>query len=185
MNLSDSLLIQKVREGDHYAFKKMFDLYSIKLCRLAYSITKDKQAAEDIIQDFFITYWLKRKTLIFNPTFLSYAYRAVYNSSLNYLRDTKKEIYSLSDEIEILYEDDSVQGEREELEVKLKEAIGQLPPRCKEIFLMAKINKKSYAEIASDLNLSENTIKAQVSKAYKIIKESLGLLFILSYININ
>lgn len=183
MNHDDSILVRKVRGGDHYAFKQIFHLYSSRLCRLVYSIVKNKEVAEDVVQDFFVTYWLKRETLEFNPSFLSYAYKSVYNASLNYLRDTKQRMYTLPDDIyDVLYEDEALHLEQEKLEKKLYYAIEQLPPRCKEVFLKAKVDKKSYAEIAAELGISENTVKAQVSKAYRMIKDYMAV-FLCIFLN--
>ena len=56
-------------------------------------------------------------------------------------------------------------------EARLWTAIDSLPDKCREIFLMAKRDGLRYEEIASELGISENTVRNQVSKALRILKE--------------
>jgi len=91
-NLEEKL-IKEVRAGDENAFKQLFYHYSDRLYILAYKIIQDSSAAEDIIQEFFIRYWEKKEILSFSPSFISYAYRSVYNACLNYVRDNERLVY--------------------------------------------------------------------------------------------
>lgn len=178
---SDSILTSKVRAGDAHAFKDLFYLHSAKLCKWSWSITSDKQAAEDIVQEFFITYWERKDTLFFNPSFLSYAYRSIYNSSLNYIRDNDKYLLELNDSLGYSEEQTSFDAEVKSNETKVLELINTLPPRCKQILIMAKLEERTYAEIAEELSISTNTVKAQISKAYTILRDHLALLIIFGY----
>ena len=173
MNSTDNLLIEQIRQGSEKAFKELFQLYIDRLYLWAYRITNNSDVAEDIVQDFFIRYWEKRKELLFNPSFSAYAYKSVYNASLNYLRDNERYVYGY--EITIDLDDADVEDEDlEELKRLLSKAIGELPERCRKIFVMATIEKKKYTEIADMLGVSVNTVKVQVSKAYRIIKGKIG-----------
>jgi RNA polymerase sigma-70 factor (ECF subfamily) len=148
-------------------------MHSDKLFVWAYKIIQNKSAAEDIVQDFFINYWEKKETLDFHPSFLAYAYRSVYNSSLNYLRDNERFIHGYEVTVDLI--DDSVDSEdAQELMRLLLKAIDELPKRCKKIFVMATLEKKKYKEVADMLGISVNTVKVQVSKAYRILKEKIG-----------
>jgi RNA polymerase sigma-70 factor (ECF subfamily) len=166
-------LIHRIKSGDGNAFRKLFYMHSDKLYVWAYKITQDRSVAEDIVQEFFITYWEKREILDFDPSFLSYAYRSVYNSSMNYLRDNERFIHGY--EITVDLADDDVESEdAQELMRLLLKAIDELPERCKKIFVMATLEKKKYKEVADLLGISVNTVKVQVSKAYRILKEKIG-----------
>lgn len=57
-----------------------------------------------------------------------------------------------------------------ELAARLWTAIDSLPERCKKIFLMSKLEDKSYSEIAEELGVSVKTVEAQVTKAYKRLR---------------
>lgn len=175
MNTDERTLTEKIRKGDAQAFKDLFFLYSGRLGNWAYKITNDRCAAEDIIQDFFIRYWERKETLEFNPSFRSYAYRAVYNASLNYLRDNERFVYGYEDLFPHLVEKE---GDEKNLELQniLSKAINELPTRCKDIFVMVALEKKKHAEVAEQLGISVNTVKVQVSKAYRILRSKVGLL---------
>ncbi|MDR3142515.1 MAG: RNA polymerase sigma-70 factor [Tannerellaceae bacterium] len=170
MNTNEKLLTAKIRAGDTNAFKELVYLYSSRLCNWAYKITKNKYAAEDIVQDLFIQYWEKREKLEFNPSFLSYAYKSVYNASLNYLRNNRKYIYGYNIILSGLSEEETNSEESQELQRLLLKAIDKLPERCKKIFVMVTLEKKKYVEVASLLGISVNTVKVQVSKAYRVLR---------------
>lgn len=166
-------LINEVKTGNEKAFRTLFYMHSSKLYTWAFKITQNSSAAEDIVQDFFIHYWEKRAILTFAPSFLAYAYRSVYNSSLNYLRDNAHLVYGY--EITIgLTDDDTENEDVQELQRLLLKAIDELPDRCKKIFVMATLEKKKYTEVADLLGISVNTVKVQVSKAYRILKQKIG-----------
>jgi RNA polymerase sigma-70 factor (ECF subfamily) len=161
--------------GNEEAFKKLFYLYSDRFYLWAYNVTRNSSAAEDIVQDFFVCYWEKREKLFFYPSFAAYAYRAIYNASLNYLRDNERFVYGYEITIDLVDTDtDMEDDDLPELKRLLLKAIDELPDRCKKIFVMATIEKKKYTEVADMLGISVNTVKVQVSKAYRILKEKIG-----------
>lgn len=173
MNSVEHLLCEKIRTGNEVAFRELFYLYSKRLYLWAYKITQNSLAAEDIVQDFFVYYWEKRESLSFHPSFAAYAFRSIYNTSLNYLRDNERFIHGYEITIDLI--DSNVEEEDlQELKRALLKAIDELPSRCKEIFVMATLEKKKYTEVADMLGISVNTVKVQVSKAYRILKEKIG-----------
>lgn len=173
MSSAEHLLLEQVREDNQKAFRRLFYLYGDRFYLWAYKITQNTQAAEDIVQDFFVRYWEKRKTLLLHPSFAAYAYRAIYNASLNYLRDNERFVYGYEITIDLI--DTDVEDEDlQELKRLLLKAIDELPDRCKKIFMMATLEKKKYTEVADLLGISVNTVKVQVSKAYRILKEKIG-----------
>lgn len=173
MKNEENKLIKKLKAGDEGVFKRIFYLYSDRLFVWAYKIIGDSSASADIVQDFFIRCWEKRDILPDNCSFKAYAYKSVYNASLNYLRDNKRFVYGYEITIDLI--DDDVRDEDiEELKRLLLKAIDELPDRCKKIFVMTTMEKKKYTEVADLLGISVNTVKVQVSKAYRILKEKIG-----------
>ena len=173
MNKIEHQLLKLIKTGNEEAFKKIFYLYSDRFYTWAYKITQNVQAAEDIVQDFFVRFWEKRESLIFNPSFAAYAYRAIYNSSLNYIRDNDRFIYGFEITIDLV--DSDVEDEDfQELKFLLKKAIDELPERCRKIFVMATLENKKYTEVADLMGISVNTVKVQVSKAYHLLKKKIG-----------
>lgn len=178
MNCQEKNLLDRITKGDADAFKSLFYLHGSRLCLWANKITGNKEAAEDIVQDFFIKYWENRESLFFSPSFLSYAYRSVYNASLNYLRDNEKFVYGYEITLSGMSEEDADSEEAKELQRLLLKAIDELPEKCRKIFVMATLEKKKYTEVASKFGISVNTVKVQVSKAYRIIRQKTSCLFL-------
>ena len=175
MDTTDKKLFDQIKNNSEKAFHKVFSNYSERFFAFVKTLTGNSDAAKDIVQEFFIKYWEKRHSLTFDVnSFRSYAYRSLFNASLNYLRDSKK----IAGEYEInvdMADVDSADAETlDELTANLTRAIEQLPQRCKDIFVAAKIQKKTYTEIATQFGISENTVKVQVSKAYKMLRNKVS-----------
>lgn len=173
MKNEDNNLIKRIKAGDEKAFKKIFYIYSNRLFIWSYKITQDSSASEDIVQNFFISFWEKREIIPVDCSFKAYAYKAVYNASLNHLRDNERFVHGYEitiDMIDAEVDEDDLQ----ELKRLLLKAIDELPDRCKKIFVMATLEKKKYTEVANQLGISVNTVKVQVSKAYRILKQKIG-----------
>jgi RNA polymerase sigma-70 factor (ECF subfamily) len=174
MKNMEQRLLNQIKEGDEKAFGTLFYMHSGKLFALACKITQDATVSEDIVQDFFIHYWEKKETLVFHPSFLAYACQSIYHLSLNYLRDNERFVYGYDLTIDLLDDSDADGEDAQELQRLLMKAIDELPDRCKKIFVMATLEKKKYSEVADSLGISINTVKVQVSKAYRILKEKIG-----------
>ena len=166
----------KLKEGDESVFRKIFMHYADRFFLWTNHILKSPAAADSLVQEFFIRLWERRASLSFSDpsAFQAYAFRSLKNMSLNYIRDNEKLRFGYDIHVDVA-EDQAVDPMAvEELYARLESAIEELPSRCKEIFKMAKIQKKSYGEIASSLGISENTVKVQVSKAYRILRNRMN-----------
>lgn len=173
MNNAEQKLLEQVKAGDESAFKKLFYLYGDKFYLWAFKLVQNTSAAEDLVQDFFIRYWEKREILSFTPSFSAYAYKALYNASLNYIRDNERFVHGYEITIDLV-DMDVEEEDVSELQRLLQKAIDELPERCKKIFVMATLEKKKYAEVADQLGISVNTVKVQVSKAYRLLRKKIG-----------
>ena len=173
MKNEEQRLIKKLKAGDEKAFERMFYLYSDRLYIWASKITGDSPASADIVQDFFVRCW-ERKDILPNPcSFKAYAYKSIYNASLNHIRDHKRFVYGYEITIDLI--DENVNDEDlEELKRLLSKAVDELPDKCKKIFVMTTLEKKKHTEVADLLGISVNTVKVQVSKAYRILREKIG-----------
>lgn len=134
----------------------------------------NKEDAEDIVQELFINVWDKGKDDMPEEEFAAYMTTSVKNRSISFLRQKQENTVSLEDHpsvsAQIAEETHSPEREELPLEEHLRIALTTLPPKCKEIFLMAKLKGMKYREIAQDLNLSEKTIENQMTKAIKLLR---------------
>jgi len=171
------LLWRIAHVSDEKAFKMLFDIYAGRLYRFAFSFLKNKQIAEEAVADVFFKIWLKRTTLPKINNIKAYLLKATYNTTLNYLDEEKKRKAVSLDDIEVDLDIDSICPETELISKELKRKIGQaiesLPPRCKMIYKMAKVERMKYKEIGELLDISVKTIDNQLAIAIKKIGEEI------------
>ncbi|HVI46493.1 MAG TPA: RNA polymerase sigma-70 factor [Chitinophaga sp.] len=163
-------------------FEYLFTEYYEVLCQMSFTIVKNNDAAKDIVQDFFVKYW-EKYTLEPQPdNFPAYAYVAVKNRSLNYLASEQvKHRHAPGIEV-LLYNEEQLppsHSNDEHYREKLMKAINQLPAQRRRIFTMSAVEGFKYAEISALMNISVNTVKTHIRKAYLAVRKSCGSLLLL------
>ncbi|MCM4170567.1 hypothetical protein DHD32_03675 [Arenibacter sp. TNZ] len=149
--------------------EELFKEHYPMLCLISFSIVKDKDAAKDNVQDFFISYWQRRASICITTSFQAYAIRAVKNLSLLSLEKAKKEKILIQELNTPEYEDLKVFEPSNTFD-KIHTLLNQLPESRKQIFISAIINGQSYAEIAETNGISINTVKTQMKRAYAFLR---------------
>ncbi|WP_316817798.1 RNA polymerase sigma-70 factor [Pedobacter nyackensis] len=144
------------------------------LCMLAVHYVKDADLAKDLVQEFFLYVWNKREQINFQSTFEAYAHRSVKNICITYLKRQKNHVLFQSEELpDLSFDPDEIIAEelfQSEMISKLKDAIKNLPPERRKLFLMSNVQGYTYAEIAKRNNISINTVKTQIKKAYATLR---------------
>lgn len=173
---NNKTLIKHLKKGNENAFAYLMDTYHNKLCVYAKSLCRDVYVAEDIVQNIFLNVWEKRQKLKDTYAIQSYLYQSVYNEFINQHRK-KTTLITLEKEYiktlnNLLEEEDTSNFAK--LVAMVKQEIQELPPKCKEVFIMGKQEGLTYAEIAEHLNISFRTVENQMSKAFAIIREKVG-----------
>ncbi|GAB7087850.1 RNA polymerase sigma factor [Marinifilum fragile] len=169
---SKYILDELLRSGSRKAYEAFFKHYYQDLFLWANSILKDSEAAEDVVQDFFISFWEKKRYKSVTSNLQSYIYRAVKNSCLNYLQREKKLIH----DIEHLEEKESAPKANEqsiENSQQIYSAINELPEKCREVFMLCCVSGYTYNEAAEELNVSMNTVRTHMVRAFKMLREKL------------
>ena len=168
MTISTNLL-----DFDHIAFESTFKKFYVPLCEFCYGIIGEKNISEDVVQDTFLYFWKNRDSIKINTSLKSYLYSSVRNGALNYIKKQALERKHNPLIIEFIEELQNFNHYDEELKSiqKIKEVIEALPEQCRKIFLMSCIDGLKYKEIAEDLDISVNTVKTHISKAYRLIRE--------------
>lgn len=152
------------------------------LCLFALYYLNDTDAAEDVVQECFATLWEKINSgnVVINRK--AYLYMTVRNRCLDQLRKKGLQTEQLKpyDTYGIIDEDDL--QERSEIEARLWTAIDSLPEKCREVFLLSKRDGLKYEEIAAELGISENTVRNQISKALKMLKEGVRKIYMFFFV---
>lgn len=175
-------LHMRIQQGDRLAFQKLFDLLWKPLYIYAQSIVMDEEAAKDLVQEVWIDYW-KRCKSIQNIAIDAYLRQAVRYKVYNYLRDRKFNTVQieviedlLTDEIAI---DDpaTLQENFFTTPSKLNNVLKSLPQRCREIFCLSREEGMTNTEIAIHYGISKRTVENQITFALKKLREVLGIFF--------
>ncbi|MCK0130838.1 sigma-70 family RNA polymerase sigma factor [Flavobacteriaceae bacterium F08102] len=153
-----------------------------ELCLLSYHYTDDINEAEDIVQDVFI-HLLNKTKLDTVKSIEAYLIVAIKNNSLRAAKK-KRNFESLNEHLKHSdsvttpgqYEDDS--AARITLKKNFYKALDSLPTECRNVFLLSGLNGMKYAETAEELGISINTVKSQMKKAYKIMRNSLKQIYL-------
>lgn len=169
--------VQKIKDGNLTAFRSFMDMYSKDLYCFAYGYIGNREISEEVVSDVFLEVWNNRSRLDEISYMKSWLLVMVRNAALSYLRKERMGNTVAFDEIEDFHLP-AVQSPDQEIISKeeiqqIHNVIASLPPKCKEVFMLAKIEKMPYKEIADILNISIKTINIHVAKAKRLIAEIL------------
>jgi len=161
-------LLSLISNGNEIAFRKIFNHYSDRLYTYALKITDNEELAEEIVMDAFMKIWNNRKELSLVHHFDSYLYKIVRNHALTAIKRRAHEsliinhLSLIKTEYQDCTEETVVYNEYRHI---LSEAVNQLPPQQRLVYSLSRDEGLKYDEIADQLNLSKNTVKAHLKKA--------------------
>lgn len=156
-------------------FEQLFREHYQTLCFYANIVIKDMEAAEDIVQDIFVKCWVAIQNDKLDIEQEHYLYKSVKNAALNYVK-AQKVRKNYADDYGATHSEAESAGDAmvaAETRQRIMNAIDQLPPQCRKIFLLCVLEDKSYKEAAAQLNISVNTVKTQMTKAFSILRVQL------------
>ncbi len=190
--LPNKTLINKLKNGEAFAFTYLVDKFHQKLYVYADSLINDSIISEDIVQNVFIKVWERRSHLKEEFSIQSYLYKLVYNEFIDHYRKHKHVIPLEKKHIDTLLfiTSDDNSSYIEQLNEMVKVEIQQLPSKCKNIFLLSKKNGLTNNEISELLGISIKTVEYHITKSFYIIRKNLDLkmrciLFLISHIAFN
>ncbi|CAL1520166.1 RNA polymerase sigma-70 factor [Chitinophaga sp. MM2321] len=171
--LFEKELLLRVADGDEKAFRKIFDLYKEPFYAAALKMTRSDETAEEIVQEVFVTLWLRRANLAAVEHPSSYLFTIVYNcirahfKKLAIEKRLKQNIGEQHPVGECLTEERLIDKENQQL---LQDIIHQLPPQQQLIYQLSRKQGLSRDEIADHLAISPHTVKNHLLKALKYIR---------------
>ena len=174
-HISEAEWVLALKDGNLRAFSELFDRYGKRLYRFSMGYLKSAENAEEIVQEVFMKIWNNREDLSAQKSFESYLFTISKNGILNTIRKSKSEqVYlnyvKIHPEKNVLLDDEL---NFKELEKAYKEAIEQLSPRRKEIYILSREQFLSNAEIAKKMNISIKTVENQMTSALSEIRQNL------------
>lgn len=173
------LLSSITLNDDKAAYKQLFLLLHSRLKQFAYSILKSNEEAEELVSDLFIRIWEKRSQLSKIQSPLLYFYTSTKNLAFTRLGKIKKQqslpVEEWLVQLNSIYFDPEQLMMTEDMLRQIKQAINELPPRCRIIFKLVKEDGLKYKEVAELLHLSVKTIEAQMAIALRRIGKCMHL----------
>ena len=166
-------LLLLISRGDTSAFTCLFNQYKDKVYTIAFRITGSDFLAEEAVQDIFMKLWISRNTLPDIECFRAWFNTIIRNHLFTLLkRKAAREnremvfaahmpfVYNNTDEGILLKETDAL----------IEKALYSLPPQQNKVYRLIKVSGMKKEEVASQLNLSTETVKSHLSKAIKNIR---------------
>lgn len=185
MHMEEKELVQRTMEGDEEAFGVLVKKYRTKVFNLAYSLTRDRDAADDLAQESFIKAYFALPRFKLKSGFGTWLYRIAMNTVKDYLRKKSKiREVAFGKEIEhlVIQEDEMERKEKKQQEEQnrrlVHEAIQSLPEKYQLILSLRDIQGFSYGEIADILNISPGTVDSRLHRARKSLRKKIGLFLI-------
>ena len=155
--------------------RQLYDEHQPSLLSFAIYLVGSREDAMEIVNDVYVSLWQNRHTYNEIRSIKSYLFSAVKNRSINQIKKKKIEVTHLwPNNEESSFRADAVVDEKDH-KVALENLMNQLPPKCRQIFVMSRIDELSYAEIADLLDLSIKTVENQMGKALKIFRKKMGI----------
>ena len=183
----DNELFARLARGDEEAFRQIVHFFYKKMLPLTISLVKSESKARDIMQEVFLKLWLNRVTLttIENPA--AWLNVVVSNTTSNYVRAQLRYELRIKNLLAETPDTEEIWGDLDAkfTQALIDEAVSQLPAKRKQVFLLSRREGLSRKEIASRMNISENTVRNQLAEAIQFIQENLkhkGALVIISII---
>ncbi len=167
--------------GNEDAFKKLYTIYFSRLNDFAKKVTRDDEISQDIVQEVFVKIWEKRSELKgVNPE--AFLFRLVRNRCIDYIKhlrvvNNRMEEVRTKSKYEELYRIDFIGNEpyiliEQELRDKIESVIRTLPDRCREVFILSRMQGLKNREIAEKLNINIKNVERHLSRAFEAFRKN-------------
>lgn len=174
-------LFDQVKTGDTKAFEQIFAIYFARLNNFAGKVVSDNFISQDIVQEVFVKVWEKRAD-IESMNLEAFLFRLVRNRCIDYIKhlrvvNNRMEKIQISSKYEELYHIDFIGNEpylliEDELRTKIEITIQGLPGRCREIFILSRIEGLKNKEIAEKLDISIKNVERHLSRALQAFRKN-------------
>lgn len=183
--IKDNVLLEKIKKGDKQDYTLLYHRYFNMLYGLSLRYLKDRDMAQDVVQQTFVKLWENHKHIDIKCKLSNYLYTMTKNYILNQIRHNNTAIvhhYEIAQEQCKLVE--SIVGEIEEKETldAFHRALGELPERHREICLLKMKGDMTNEQIAESLKVSTSTVKLKFKESKDLLKLYLGKVIFLLFL---
>jgi RNA polymerase sigma-70 factor (ECF subfamily) len=170
-------LLLLVANGDKQAYRQLFEQYWDQVYGAGLYLTKSPEQARDLAQDIFLKLWDTRLKLPGIRNFSAYLHTITRNLVYDHLRT--RVFRESNKEFLLQYFSTAESSPHEQLEQKqlsdlLREAIGNLPPQLRQVFLLSRMEGLSHEEIGQRLHISPLSSKTYMTRALAVLRRQIG-----------
>lgn len=166
-------VVKNLAEGSSRAFKTVYDFYKDRTYFFLLKFCKNTGDAEELLQSLFVKLWEKKETLRSDTNFEAFLFTIAKHHAFDYLKSRSREQFFELHELQALIPSQNFTEQDlyfQELQTITSDAIESLPEKRQIIFRMMHEEGLNVTQIAEMLGLSTNTVKVQLSKAFKSIR---------------
>ena len=168
-------LVERLRLGDEAAFDTIFRTWYAPLVQFAERLLRERESAEETVQDVMLELWKRRETLVIQGSPQAYLFQSTRNRALNRIRHLRVENREEFDTDTLPASNQADAGASEsEIQVALRAAIASLPPRCRQAFELNRLQGLKYGEVAEALGISVKAVEAHMARALRTLRERLA-----------
>ncbi|MFB6454233.1 RNA polymerase sigma-70 factor [Chitinophaga sp. Hz27] len=172
------ILFKQIAAGNETAFEELFHLYAPKILPVITSVVKTDEPQKDILQEIFLGLWLSRDKLDTIETPHNWIFRMVYHRCYSWLQrqgvrtKASEQLGHLQVAVSNDTEEDLALSETRNL---LQQAVNLLPPQARRIYQLSRETDMKIADIASQLSISNQTVKNSLVRSLRFIREYLAM----------
>ncbi|SKC96393.1 RNA polymerase sigma-70 factor, ECF subfamily [Chitinophaga ginsengisegetis] len=174
---NETELLTKIAAGDEAAFKQLFEHHRKKLYQYVLAVTKSREVAEEIVIDVFLKLWTGRELITHIQHMDAFLFKVAYNKAMDFFKLAAKnaKLQKLVSEQMAAHQEQSADYSllNNECREILNNAYKQLSPQRRLMITLSREKGMTHEEIATELNLSRNTVKNTITDSLKIIKQYL------------
>ena len=184
-DLTDTDLVNLVRDGDATAFRGLVERYQGRVYALIYGMVRNREDARDLVQEAFVKSYRNLKGFRQDASFHTWLYRIAMNLTIDHLRKHTRYRSAEFDEQRVTGEGDARWTtdhlnrhpgrdlERQRLYERIMNAMQELPPDQRQVVLLREIEGLSYKEIAETMDVPEGTVMSRLFYARKKLQQLL------------
>jgi len=175
---TDQALLQQLSQSDQAAFTAIYERYWKLLFREAMNVLRSQKEAEDCVQELFVSLWNRRQTLSIT-TLRAYLQTAIRYQCIDRIEKDMIRGGYLEDFTTYMEANQTMPSIEEEmyareLAASIDQLMDKMPGKMQEVFRLSRQQHLTHREIATRLQISEETVKKQIYLALKILKSNLG-----------
>ncbi len=165
--------VAAVRAGDRAAFEAIFDAYAEPLLAFASARVRPREAAEELIQDLFLSLWERRAGWVVTRSLKTYLFQAVHNRILNHRRDARP---ATDVPLEAFPSREAADAAVRQADLRwaIDRAVALLPERNRLVFQLVRQHHLTYREVADIFGITEKTVESHMLRAFNALRAALA-----------